>query len=177
MMLKLKKSKKAQISSQVFVYILAAVIVGIILMVGYKAISTIIGFTSKVPVEDFIMDFDSSIHRVSRSYGSVKKFEFTLPEKFDEVCFIDSMNKDNKFEISPDSAENEWIRDIITDNVKENVFLLKQGAIKNEKKIYVDDLDVASDYLCIKNQGLMELWLEGTGRKACLKKDQSEKCS
>lgn len=167
---------KGQISSQIFVYILAAIIVGIILLVGYKAISTITGITSKVPIDDFILDLDNNIHKVSRSYGSVKKFEFTLPEKFDQICFIDSMNEQEKFEININVANNVWIQDIIADNVRENVFLLKEGIIKNTEKIYVENLDVAVDYLCIPNQGVNELWFEGLGKHACLKKEQTDVC-
>ncbi len=167
------KRNKAQISSQIFVYILAAVIIAVILLVGYKAISTILGFTSKVPIDDFKIDFESEVHKITRSYGSIKKFEFTLPEKFDTICFIDSMNENNEFEISANIG-NAFIEDIVSDNVQKNVFLLKEDII--EESFYVENMDVSEDYLCVENQGLMKIWFEGAGKKACLKKEQEETC-
>ena len=164
---------RAQISSQIFVYILAAVVIAVILLVGYKAISTILGFTSQVPIDDFKVDFESNVHKLARSYGSIKKFEITLPDKFDTICFIDSMNEEEEFEISA-NIDNVFIEDIVSDNVQKNVFLLKDEII--EESFYVENMDVLRDYLCIENKGLMELWFEGTGKKACVKKIQDEAC-
>ena len=43
---------KAQISSQVFIYILAAIIVGLILIIGYRAIASIVSTVKQVDISD-----------------------------------------------------------------------------------------------------------------------------
>jgi hypothetical protein len=166
---------KGEVSSQVFTYILAAVIVGLILIVGYKGISTIMGVTSQAPIDDFKSDFTAEVEKMSRDYGSVKKYELPgLPTKIEEVCFIDSMNENNEFDILPSIADNAFIELSIEDNSQKNVFLLKDGKI--QESFYVEHLDVVNDYLCLENVGAMELWFEGKGKTACLKKDRAETC-
>jgi hypothetical protein len=167
-------NQKGEISSQVFTYILAAIIVGLILLVGYKGITTVLSVTSKAPIDDFRSDFTSTVNKMARDFGSIKKYEFSLPSQIEEVCFIDSMNDENKFDIPSSAAKNSFIKYSIDDNVQKNVFLIKEGKI--EESFYVDDLNVVTDYLCIENSGLMYAWFEGKGRKACMKKEQTVQC-
>ncbi len=166
--------KKAEVSSQVFTYILSAIIIGIILLVGYKGITTVMSVTSKAPIDDFKSDFSSTVSKMARDYGSIKKYEFSLPDQIKDICFIDSMNDNNEFDIDSSIAGNSFIKYNIEDNVQKNVFLINEGKI--EDSFYVEDLNVFSDYLCIENSGLMYVWFEGKGRKACLKKEQTQTC-
>jgi hypothetical protein len=166
---------RAQIPAQVFVYILTAVVIGVILIVGYRAISTVLNAANQAPIDSFKRDFSSKVEQMSRGYGSVSKFSFTLPERFEEVCFIDSMDSTTeKFQILPSVADNDFIKDVISGNVKYNVFLMKDEII--EEQFYVEDLDVSDDYLCIPNVGKLELWFEALGKTACLKKMQGGTC-
>lgn len=168
--------KKAQVSSQIFVYILAIIVIGLIVLVGYKAIGTILKFTTQASLDDFVSDFTSEVKTISRSHGKVKRYEFTLQDKYDTICFMDSMNDDDEYDeiILPDDT-SEFIKNIVIENVPTNVFLLKKGVPTGES-FYVKDLNVATDYTCIVNEGLLEVWFEGTGKKACLMLEQTESC-
>lgn len=157
---------KAQISSQVFIYILAAVIIGLIAIVGFRAINTIIQTGKKINIDSFQNDFVSSVATTARQYGSVKKFEFTLSDNFEEICFLDSMNENEKFAFSISKVTNTWIKDSVENDVRMNVFLLNEKEILSS--FYVEKLDVRDDYLCIKNTGKMEVWMKGTGKTADL---------
>ncbi|MFH2019903.1 MAG: hypothetical protein ABIJ34_00665 [archaeon] len=170
-----KKMNRGQISAQVFIYILAAVVIGLILIVGYRSISTIMNEAQKAPIDTFKAAFTSTVAEMSRGYGSIKKYSFTIPQKFDQICFIDSMGEDEKFHITA-SIDNDWISDKVTDNVRENVFLMNNGLIENDAPFYVEDLDVLGDYLCLKNQGKLSVWFEATGKFACLKKEKTDTC-
>jgi hypothetical protein len=155
---------KAQISSQVFVYVLASVMIALLLFIGVKAIATIIGVGGKVPLDTLKSDFRSDVESVARQYGSVKKVELNVPEKYDEICFVDSMEDDGKFDSSV--VENSLIKDSVESGAPENVFLVKKGIW--DYKFEADNLDVQSDYLCLKNVGKLEIWLKGAGKKALL---------
>jgi len=153
------------VSSQVFVYIMAAIIVAVVLFVGYRSVSTILAAAGKATIDTFKSDFSYAVEDASDSYGSRHKFEFTLPKKFDRICFVDSMNN-GRFSINPDRIDNFYIRLSVEDDAEYNVFLLKEEKI--EERFYVPSLDVLADYMCLDNQGLLEVWLEGVGDRACM---------
>ncbi|MBN2367754.1 hypothetical protein JXC34_01950 [Candidatus Woesearchaeota archaeon] len=160
------KKNKAQISAQVFIYILAAVIVGVILLVGYRAISTIMSFSESSNIDSFKSSFENIVEVKSRESGSVKIEEFKLSEKYDAICFVDSQNDAGKFDISLDAIENAMIRNSVSSNIQKNVFFMDENSIMDS--FYVDDLDVEGDYLCAENSGIVKLRFKGGGKKAIL---------
>ncbi len=164
---------RSQISAQVFIYILTAVVIGIIILVGYKSIATIFKESQKALIDGFKSSFTSAVEKMSRSYGSVSKFEIAIPEKFDAICFIDSMGDDQKFHNSA-NIDNAEIHGIVEDNAQQNVFLMKNEAI--EEMFYVGSMDVLGDYVCVQNIGKPEVWLEAMGNTACLKLEKTEQC-
>lgn len=161
---------KGQVSSQVFVYILAVVIAGIILLVGTKVIGTLVGTGKSFNLERVKSDFMSSVEVSSRQYGSIKKVKLEVPANFDTVCFADSREEDGKFKASllGNSLLSEYplIKNSIENNAKENVFILKGNKI--EESFEAGPLDVEEDFICIENTGAIELWLKGIGKKALL---------
>ncbi len=164
------KTKKAQISAQVFIYIMAAIIVGVIVLVGYRSIKTIIDAGSNINIDSFKSSFENTVSTYSRQYNSQTKFDEPLPRNFDEICFADSREGDNKFssalKSNPGLQQYPFIQSSIQNDAEPNVFLL------NDKKIsqsfYVENLDVEVDFLCIKSNEKMALWLRGTGKVAVL---------
>lgn len=159
--------KKSQISSQVFIYILAAVIIGLIALVGMKAINTMLAQGKQINIDTFQNDFESKVSTTSRQYGSVSKFEFSLSDTFDSICFLDSFGEDGKFPASLEAkAENVWIKDSVSNNVPMNVFLMKNEKILNS--FYVERMDVSEDYLCLVNTGRNVVWFKGSGKTSLL---------
>ena len=173
---KLRFSRKAQVSSQIFVYILAAIIIGILFLVGFKAIATVLGFTSGAPMQEFQTEFSGKVSGAARSYGKVERFEFSIPDKFDEICFIDSLDENEQHTANLPGNANQFIKDVVDEGVGLNVFYMKDGTY-DEGSFYVEKLDIATDdYLCLENGDRLEVWLEGVGGSACLMVDQSESC-
>jgi len=161
-----KENRKAQISGQVFVYVLAAVVIGLLLFIGVKAITSIASMGGKVNLDSLKSDFQSNVETIARQYGSVKKIDFNLPSKYDEICFVDAMEDDGKFKFDTSIIQNSLIRSSVESGAKENVFFVTKGVW--DDKFTADKLDVQADYLCLENSGNIEVWLKGTGKKALL---------
>jgi hypothetical protein len=158
--------RKAEISGQVFIYVLAAIMIGLLFFIGVKAIGTLVSNFQNVNIDDFKSGFESDVKDIARQYGSVKNVELALPGKYDEICFVDAMEEDSKSHFDSSKIENTLIKDSVESEAKENVFLMKKGIPQD--RFTADNLDVQADYLCLENEGKLEVWLRGTGKKALL---------
>ncbi|MBI5880558.1 hypothetical protein HZB90_00335 [archaeon] len=82
--------RKAQVAGQVFIYILAIVVVGLIIAYGYSAIK---GFTQKGEQVEYITlktGLENSFKGIISNYGSVKRLDdLNIPGKYSMVCFVD----------------------------------------------------------------------------------------
>jgi len=151
--------KKAQVMSQVFIFILAAAIFILILTYGYKAIAGFGQRSEQVALVEFQTELEGAVKSISLDYGSVKKVELTLPTKYTELCFVDlEREPSEEFEqIHPRMYES-WV------SRTQNVFLtpMEESPI-NVGKIYVGQ----SGYLCLPIAGgKITLRLEGLGDRA-----------
>ena len=167
----MKTNNKAQISAQVFTYIMAAVIIAAIVLVGFRGIATIVNKFKGAPLAQFESDLEKQVSLSSSSYQSIELFEFNLPSTYDEICFIDSLNVGN---IDADVIDYKIIKTKVENQVEENIFLMKKGKIIDS--LYIEDIDVLEDILCIENKGKLEMWFEGTGKYACIKEKQTQSC-
>lgn len=88
-------AKKAQIISQVFVLILAAIVFILILSYGYSALNNIWQRSEQVAFIDFSTTLQSEVKAISLSYGSVKKLDLSgLPTKYKTICVVTGEKKD-----------------------------------------------------------------------------------
>jgi len=168
------KNRKGQISSQIFVYILAAVVVGLILFVGYKGVRSVIDIFGQVDTKDFQNKLTNKVDVISNSHGTNEIFEFTLDESFDELCFVSSKNIYGTYNFDTSIIDNFHIRTAIENDVDENIFLLTEG--EDVVRFKIDKMKVSGNYLCIENSGLNELWISGDGKFACLRDERDKSC-
>jgi len=159
--------KKAQMISQVFIYILTIVVFGVILLYGYKSIQ---GMTNKADMVLLIQLKKEIKNAVEKTdYGSVTKQELSLPAKFNEICFVDldfytsatTKNICNQL----DEDYRPLVCDSWDDNVQANMFLIKDAMTVEPD--YVGNIKIGDPdrYVCIKSvQGKAALRLEGKGR-------------
>ncbi len=87
-----EKMKKAQSASQIFIYILAILIVGVILIFGYQAVMDFTGRANKITLVQFQKTLQSSIESISNQHGTMKTKEFSLTNEYREVCFASNYN-------------------------------------------------------------------------------------
>ncbi|MFC1723969.1 hypothetical protein ACFL0V_07575 [Nanoarchaeota archaeon] len=85
--------KKAQVAGQIFIYIIAIVVVGLIIVYGYSAIK---GFSQKGEQVEYInlkTGMENAFKSIVSDYGSIKRPDIDIPGKYKMVCFVDINRK------------------------------------------------------------------------------------
>src|SRR3989338_11458181 len=85
------KPAKGQIVGQIFIYVLAIVVMGAILIFGYNAIADFRSKSSQVSTIRIQSDVSSAIESLSSDFGSVKKKEIFLDE-YSSLCLVESFD-------------------------------------------------------------------------------------
>ena len=149
------KNKKAQIIGQVMMFALAAIIFGLIITYGYKAVTNLMEKGSEISMATFKTDFENGVDAIKRDYGSVQKLELTLPTKFNEICIADPNNPGTLANDRP-LLYNKWRTS------SENIFFTPPA----QQPFKINDITIPNGYFCIKKTGKILLRLEGQGDKA-----------
>ena len=170
---KVLRTSKAQIIGQVFVFILAGLVFVLIITYGYKAIQYFMEQQEQVVLLDFRTDLERTVEGVKRDYGTVRKIELTLPNKYQGVCFFDldsSVCDPNESTVEPklklpdQNIGVKWAEDAC--KLKgANVF-----TVPREEGIELPDIKIENGWLCVPNLDGITLRMEGTGRKAKISK-------
>jgi len=150
------KNKRAQMVGQIFIFVIAAIIFILILTYGYKAISNFLQRSEQVALIDFKSDLESSVDVIKRDYGSVRKLELRLPDRYQELCIVDVNNCDN-LEASRPLIYSACLAG------SENVFLVP----KQETPIFLKDISIKDQkgFVCVPiARGNVALRLEGMGK-------------
>jgi len=148
--------RKAQMIGQIFVFVIAAIIFILILTYGYRAISNFLSRSEQVALIDFKSDLESSIEVIKRDFGSVRKLELRLPNRYTELCIVDVKNCEALQQDKP-LLYSSCIAG------SENVFL----SPKQETPIFLSDISIKDPkgYVCVPvAQGTATLRLEGLGK-------------
>lgn len=115
-------SKKSQIYSQVFIYVVAIILFTFILIYGYNAIKGFKEKSEQISYIKFKTDLISTVKRVSPDYGTLKREEFFIGGDYKKVCFVQSYHPElNPF--FPSSITDLIVQDSFTSKVDKNVFL------------------------------------------------------
>lgn len=180
--------KKAQVSGQVLIFVLALIVTAAILLFGYNAIKNIGEQEAKIELIKFQNDFKEKVEDASSSYGSSRRISTIMPKGYDELCLVD---KDLKPSNSNIMNKNRIIHDVWNDDAsRDNAFLLKTGSL-TPKSFYAGNLSVDGDgngeddrldsvgvsasgdlgFLCIKSTDFsLNFIIEGRGRHALIRK-------
>lgn len=125
--------KKGQIAGQIFIYIMAIIIIGTIIIIGAKAIIGVGEKTCNAEKLNFKTDIESKIEE-KNSFGSVTTKAFRAPCDYDSVCFVDrSYIGDNEFRCE----RSKIIEDSVIAGVRDNIFVMSN---KNTISIGYSDL-------------------------------------
>jgi hypothetical protein len=158
--------KRAQVQSQIFIYMLAIIITALILIYGYNSFKKIKEQGEVTELINFQTNIKRSVDTLSYDYGSVKTKEFNVPGNFRKVCFV-SLNP-----LPPLSALNKYplIKDSVASNVQKNVFLWPPGTESfYGGNISIDPAD--NGYFCANvSYGRISLRLEGLGNAVKISK-------
>jgi hypothetical protein len=157
--------KKAQ-ANHIFMYIVAVLVLGLIVLVGYMAVSKIVPQmceTSKVT-------FEKNLHQMikeNRDFGTVKNDRFSLPCSYQGVCFIDAQKTDLIVPADSPSYEQE-LKDYVGVGAAVNVFYVNEKGQLEELAIYQQEkapVELADDYICFTPEtGILDVTFRGKGK-------------
>lgn len=153
--------RKAQIYSQIFIYILTIFLTAVILVYGYKAIENFRKRADQLACLKFQNELKNAIESIYSDYGSVKKKDLQLCSPYTKVCFVESLSQPT----IPANADP-IIKDSILSKTGKNVFFLEKSA---KESFQAGKISVDPDILCIKaSNNIISLRLEGRGEYALL---------
>lgn len=156
--------RKSQIQAQVFVYILALLIMSFVLIYGYRAIKDMKERGELAELINFKGDLKRSISSISQDYGSIKLEDYSVPSGFEKVCFVD-LSQPNS--VAPEyPLIHDYVESIQTNNAEpKNVFLWPPGTESD----YVGNITVQGNFHCFDSTGgIIKVKLEGFGNRALI---------
>lgn len=163
------KSKKGQVQ-QAFVFIISAIVIIIILLFGYKAIKGTAQAEESIGLLEFETELRNDIELISSEYGTLQTKRYNLPPGYNEICFVDLVNRDMG------EIDKPIIKKSVQADLQENIFLFGQDKVP--LILYVEDfgLAYAPYYECIESNANIEFKVEGKGNKALVRISNKQVC-
>ncbi len=157
--------KRGQIYSQTFIYILALVLIGGILIFGYKSINKTRESTNQVMVAKFFSQMRNDVSVLKGDYGTEKLREYAMPEGFDTFCVVD-LNR-----VDPDRIFSEpLVKDSVKSGVNANIFILNKGSGKFDSS-FIDGIKIENFpyFSCYKaRSSIVPLSLKSLGNEVII---------
>jgi hypothetical protein len=157
---------RAQIQSQVFVLILAAIVFALILVFGYSAIRDIYSQSQRVQLIDVGKKLESSVNDIALSYNSIKRLDLTgFPSQFKTFCLVTGRNPDELKGLAqqspliaelyqPDGSQKAFLQPAAEFTVKlDNVVASQKAGEQSPQRWFCTPID----------RGTVTLRLEGLG--------------
>ena len=123
----MKRRTKGQIAGQIFIYIMAIIVIGGMALIGYSAIKKIVTKSCDAEKASFKTDIAGLIEKYT-SYGSVNKKTLKAPCEYDTVCFIDASDVSAKKSLGTNSCNNPLIRNSVSAGNMQNIFVISNAA-------------------------------------------------
>ena len=154
--------KKAQNVGQVMVYLLTVVIMGAILLFGYRSIMDFKGRTDKISMVDFQKKLESSVMTITPEYGTLKRKTFILSTDFKEACIATNYGNPS---FNPELFEDyPVIEDAVIDSeTGKNIFLVTNDNQVSES-FSIGNTMVNGNFRCFQViEGKLSISIEGKG--------------
>ncbi len=132
--------KKGEVQ-QVFIYLMVIIVVGIVFLLGYSAISSLIGKGCDVEKTNFLTAFNREISRYERP-GSSALVELSAPCSYDVLCFVNSS-------MDSESRMHQVIRDNLDAGTGINIFIGEGRTMEPFQS--KENLEVQGGFLCINS--------------------------
>jgi hypothetical protein len=119
-------NSKGQIIGQVFIYIMAVVVIGVIILIGYSGIKSFLVRGCQVEQITFKQDILQYVESQS-GYGNSQRFTLSAPCGYETVCFVDA---DRIGVTAPQiSCNYGFIKKSAISGVQQNVFLISKDRV------------------------------------------------
>ncbi|HYD03198.1 MAG TPA: hypothetical protein VEC16_02765 [Alphaproteobacteria bacterium] len=120
----MKKIKKGQIAGQIFIYMMAVIVIGAIAIIGYGAISKVLTKSCDAEKASFKTNIEEMIEKYT-SYGSVNKKTMKAPCEYDTIIFVDTTSVSTPSGRNAFScASNRIIQDSVKSGADINIFVM-----------------------------------------------------
>ena len=142
--------KRAMQAGQIFIYVLAIIVVSLIIAYGYKAINDFGKRSEEVAFISFRTNFDNTVKAMVSDYGTIKRPQLDVPGEYTQVCVVDLAKSSTGSGIcTPASPDYDPIVCAGWDAGANNVYLLPDGT----DSFRIDHVKVkrASGYICYNN--------------------------
>lgn len=162
-------SKRSQVSSQIFIYVIAIIIFSFVLVYGYNAIKGFKERGEQILYIKFKTDMTSIVNRISSDYGTLKREEFFLGGEYSKVCFLQTHEPPDPA-ILEGFVGDKLVKDIVLGKVDQNIFLFTNTL---QESFDAGEIDVINPpnggYLCIDTiNGKLKVQFEGKGDHALI---------
>lgn len=159
-----KYNNKGQIQTQIFVYIIALLVIALILLYGYNAIRGFVDRSDEVNLVQFRTEFSNAIEMQSHEYRSVIKKQALLPRKFTKMIIVDKKklggNTSTEFADKYPIVQDAW-----SAGTKDNIFLVGEKNVESfyAGNIYFDPSHIPDHIVIDAPDRVVELKLTGMG--------------
>lgn len=165
----MKSSRKAEIESRVFVFLLVAMVIILLLVFASCSIKKARDKAREIEQKRLEQEISASVQELE--YGSVDRKQLRVPTGTKEVCFID-ITKRSKVLSSPIIKADKYnrMRSIIESGEKKNIFFLIQ---QDPHIIAIYEPGICFDhypyFVCFEPRAdILNLYLEGKGSCALI---------
>ncbi len=152
--------RNAQVQ-QVFTYILIALLIGIVFIIGYKAVISIHSKSCEADLIKFSQELEE-ISNLYNTYGLQREISIVAPCNYKVLCIINSSHHRSDSITTSRDIPN-LLRLALSNDVSQNIYL---GNTKDRLRPFfiVKDICVEKDYKCITAKGnRFTLVLKGSG--------------
>ena len=122
----MKKKKKGQVAGQVFIYMMAIIVIGGIAIIGAGAIKKILVKSCDTEKASFKTDMLLLIEKYT-SYGSVNQKTIKAPCEYETVCFVDSKDIGTTPPTTLTSCPKPIIRNSVSKGNEPNIFVISNS--------------------------------------------------
>lgn len=169
-------NKKGQIQ-QLFIYIMAIIVIGFLVLFGYRMIDKLFNQKCDVEQQSFYTQLGQDLGRSTR-YDSISEGKLTKPCNYEQICFVDKkffINNKNGLPISYKTTHPLiWANTNDSIKVKYNIYLRKGGINGQIVPILYDDHITTADpniitdttpLICINaSMGTFNFLIRGLGK-------------
>ncbi|MGV8141764.1 MAG: hypothetical protein ACP5NW_04970 [Candidatus Woesearchaeota archaeon] len=149
---------RGQIAGQIFLYILGVIVIGSVILFGFRLGGGMKEISEKYVSMEFRQSLNHDVDSLLNNYGSTYTAKYSLQDDFDKICFVDvarvSLTNLNEYPI---------IRNSVEEGVENNIFLYGE---KSFGAFAIKNLGV-SDYPYIyctnSEKGLIEIKMISMG--------------
>lgn len=155
------RDRRAQLVGQVFIFLIGALVMGAIALIGWRAINTLDEQRCSAQEATFVKNLQSDLQN-NLARGKTRTLAYTLPCEADRVCFVSRSAIDTQTFTNPEYPSIEFS---VQSGEQTNVFLRRNNLYEPVPGFSVAAPigELTDDIACIDGDTI-EIRMQGTGQ-------------